>query len=52
MGEAASRKPSGSLSLMNGGPATVYGPRAYAAFREFAAGTPQPRTPKPRGWIG
>ncbi len=23
--------------LMNGGPATVYGPRAYAAFREFHA---------------
>ncbi len=24
--------------LMNGGPATVYGPRAFAAFEEFAAG--------------
>jgi AhpD family alkylhydroperoxidase len=23
---------------MNGGPATVYGPRAFAAFREFTAG--------------
>ena len=26
----------GVAILMNGGPATVYGPRAYAAFREFA----------------
>ena len=25
----------GVTFLMNGGPATVYGPRAYAAFREF-----------------
>jgi AhpD family alkylhydroperoxidase len=25
--------------LMDGGPATVYGPRALAAFDEFAAGT-------------
>lgn len=23
--------------MMNGGPATVYGPRAFAAFQEFAA---------------
>lgn len=23
---------------MNGGPATVFGPRAFAAFREFATG--------------
>jgi AhpD family alkylhydroperoxidase len=27
----------GVAILMNGGPATVYGPRAFAAFREFAA---------------
>lgn len=27
----------GVAVLMNGGPATVYGPRALAAFREFAA---------------
>ncbi len=27
----------GVAMLMNGGPATIYGPRAYAAFCEFAA---------------
>lgn len=27
----------GVAILMNGGPATVYGPRAYAAFSEFHA---------------
>ena len=27
----------GVAILMNGGPGTVWGPRAYAAFREFAA---------------
>ena len=26
----------GVAMLMNGGPATIYGPRAYAAFCEFA----------------
>ena len=26
----------GVAIAMNGGPATVYGPRAFAAFREFA----------------
>jgi AhpD family alkylhydroperoxidase len=26
----------GVAILMNGGPATVYGPRAYAAFQEYA----------------
>ncbi len=26
----------GVAILMHGGPATIYGPRAYAAFREFA----------------
>jgi AhpD family alkylhydroperoxidase len=30
----------GVTILMNGGPATVYGPRALEAFREFAAATP------------
>lgn len=28
----------GVAILMNGGPGTVWGPRAYAAFQEFAAG--------------
>lgn len=28
----------GVTILMNGGPATVYGPRAFAAYREFTAG--------------
>ena len=28
----------GVAVLMTGGPATVYGPRAFAAFKEFAAG--------------
>jgi AhpD family alkylhydroperoxidase len=31
----------GVAMLMNGGPATIYGPRAYAAFCEFA---PEPDT--------
>ena len=31
----------GVAMLMNGGPATIYGPRAYAAFCEF---TPKPAT--------
>jgi AhpD family alkylhydroperoxidase len=35
----------GVAILMNGGPATVYGPRAFAAFREFAEATPPHRTP-------
>lgn len=30
----------GVAILMNGGPATVWGPRAYAAFGEFAGGPP------------
>jgi AhpD family alkylhydroperoxidase len=30
----------GVAILMNGGPATVWGPRAYAAFEEFAGGAP------------
>jgi len=29
----------GVAILMNGGPGTVWGPRAYAAFEEFAAAT-------------
>lgn len=32
----------GVAVLMTGGPATVYGPRAFAAFREFAAQVEQP----------
>ena len=30
----------GVALLMNGGPASVYGPRAFAAFREFASAEP------------
>ncbi len=33
----------GVTILMNGGPATVFGPRAFAAFREFAAEAPAHR---------
>jgi AhpD family alkylhydroperoxidase len=32
----------GVAILMNGGPGTVWGPRAYAAFNEYAAGAPDP----------
>jgi AhpD family alkylhydroperoxidase len=35
----------GVAMLMNGGPATIYGPRAYAAFCEFA---PEPETDEER----
>jgi AhpD family alkylhydroperoxidase len=35
----------GVAIAMNGGPATVYGPRAFAAFREFA----QTLAPRPDG---
>jgi AhpD family alkylhydroperoxidase len=38
----------GVTFLMKGGPATVYGPRAYAAFCEFADAA-QPSTPAPEG---
>jgi len=34
----------GVAILMNGGPATVFGPRAFAAFKEFAAAAPAHRT--------
>ena len=34
----------GVTFLMKGGPATIYGPRAYAAFCEFADATP-PESP-------
>jgi alkylhydroperoxidase/carboxymuconolactone decarboxylase family protein YurZ len=30
----------GVAMLMNGGPATIYGPRAYAAFCEFLPRSP------------
>jgi AhpD family alkylhydroperoxidase len=33
----------GVAILLNGGPATVWGPRALAAFEEFAASAPPPR---------
>lgn len=33
----------GVAILMNGGPATVYGPRAYAAFQEFHDRPPRQR---------
>jgi AhpD family alkylhydroperoxidase len=39
----------GVAMLMNGGPATVYGPRAFAAFREFAG---PPSAPQPVGRAG
>ncbi len=35
----------GVAVLMNGAPATVYGPRAFAAFREFVAATRPPEQP-------
>jgi AhpD family alkylhydroperoxidase len=35
----------GVAILMNGGPGTVYGPRAYAAFEEFAAHRGRPGGP-------
>jgi AhpD family alkylhydroperoxidase len=38
--EAEVAEAMGVAILMNGGPGTVWGPRALAAFREFA--TPQP----------
>lgn len=34
----------GVTILMNGGPATIYGPRAYAAFCEFADDESPPAT--------
>jgi AhpD family alkylhydroperoxidase len=33
----------GVAILMNGGPGTVWGPRAYAAFEEYASGEVSPR---------
>jgi AhpD family alkylhydroperoxidase len=36
----------GVTFLMKGGPATIYGPRAYAAFCEFADAMP-PASPSP-----
>lgn len=49
----------GVTFVMNGGPATIYGARAYAAFREFydqrAAGAPPSGQEQPAGhehWIG
>jgi hypothetical protein len=30
----------GVAILMNGGPGTVWGPRAYGVFKEFAGETP------------
>jgi AhpD family alkylhydroperoxidase len=32
----------GVAIMMNGGPGTVWGPRAYAAFQEFATGSSDP----------
>ena len=37
----------GVAILMNGGPATVFGPRAFAAFHEFAAEEPSQRAAGP-----
>ena len=43
----------GVAILMNGGPGTVWGPRAYAAFEEFAAaGNPRPGSAGPGGPAG
>ena len=43
----------GVVILMNGGPGTVWGPRAYAAFEEFAAaGGPRPPSAGPGGPAG
>jgi AhpD family alkylhydroperoxidase len=39
----------GVVVLMNGGPATVYGPRAFAAFREFVAERSAVPPPVPSG---
>jgi AhpD family alkylhydroperoxidase len=40
----------GVTFLMNGGPGTVYGPRAFEAFREFyAEQAAQPTRPQPVG---
>jgi AhpD family alkylhydroperoxidase len=35
----------GVALLMNGGPATVYGPRAFAAFKEFVEARDQDKAP-------
>ncbi len=32
----------GITVLLDGGPATVYGPRAWEAYQQFAASTPRP----------
>jgi AhpD family alkylhydroperoxidase len=37
----------GVTIMMNGGPGTVWGPRAYAAFREFAGPAAQEQTQAP-----
>ena len=41
----------GVAILMNGGPPTMYGPRAFQAFQAFTAGAPWPelhaRRPRP-----
>ena len=43
----------GVAILMNGGPGTVWGPRAYAAFEEFAAAaSPRPGSAGPGGPAG
>jgi len=39
--EAEVAEAMGVVVLMNGGPGTVWGPRALAAYREFAEGEPQ-----------
>ena len=38
----------GVAILMTGGPATVYGPRAFAAFREYEAQEPPQTPPAPQ----
>ena len=39
----------GVVILMNGGPGTVWGPRALAAFEEFARARPRDDGPGVRG---
>jgi hypothetical protein len=40
----------GVAILMNGGPGTVWGPRAYAAFAEFAGGRQPQGCPRRLSW--
>lgn len=39
----------GVTLLLEGGPATVWGPRAWEAYQQFLDETPSPPTPSPAG---